>query len=48
MRQLIFVVETDNVAKSDDRYIKRLIVERYELKSNEYKLQFVHMAGNSK
>lgn len=48
MKQLIFVVETDNVAKSDDRYIKRLIIERYELKSNEYKLQFVHMAGKDK
>ena len=38
MRQLIFVVETDNVAKSDDRYIKRLIVERQIYNKNNFNI----------
>jgi len=48
MKQLIFVVETNSSNKSDDRYISRLIKERYDLSSKDIKIQFVHMAGKSK
>ncbi len=47
MKQLVFVVETNDKNQSDDRYIKRLITERYDLSSNEIKIQFVHMGGKS-
>ena len=43
MKQLIFVVETNKKILSDDRYINRLIKDRYDLSSNEIKIQFVHM-----
>ena len=45
MFQIIFVVETNNNTKSDDRYIDRLIKLRYDFSNNEYKLQYVHMNG---
>ena len=48
MKQIIFVVETNNSNKSDDRYIKRLYSERYESNSNEVKYQFCHMGGKGK
>ena len=48
MKQLIFVVETDSSTQSDDRYIKKLLIQRYDFSSNEIKIQFVHMAGKSK
>lgn len=48
MIQLIFVVETDNKTKSDDRYISKLINNRYDLSTNNYKIQFVHMGGKDK
>ena len=47
MKQLIFVVETNKNAQTDDRYITRLIQDRYDLSSNEYMYNFVHMSGKS-
>ena len=47
MKQLIFVVETSSNNQSDDRYLKKLINSRYDLSSNEIKLQFIHMDGKS-
>lgn len=47
MKQLIFVVETNHKNQSDDRYIKRLITKRYDLSSNEIKMQFAHMCGKT-
>ena len=48
MKQLIFVVETNKDTKSDDRYINKLIKERYDFSSNEIKPTFVHMDGKGK
>ena len=47
MRQLIFVVETNDSSLTDDRYIKKLINYRYDLNNNEFKLQFIHMNGKN-
>ena len=47
MKQLIFIVETDSINQSDDRYIKKLINSRYDFGSNEIKVQFVHMGGKN-
>ena len=46
--QLIFVVETNDKTKSDDVYISELIKSRYDLSSNEYVYNFVHMNGKTK
>ncbi len=48
MKQLIFVVETNKDTMSDNRYINKLIKERYDFSSNEIKLRFVHMEGKGK
>ena len=48
MKQLIFVVESDAKNKSDNRYINKLILERYDLTSNDIKIQFVNMGGKYK
>lgn len=45
MKQIIFVVETNASNQSDDRYIKKLIINRYNLINNDVKLQFIHMNG---
>lgn len=38
MKQIIFVVETNASNQSDDRYIKKLIINRYNLINNDVKL----------
>ena len=48
MRQLIFVVETDSSTQSDDRYLRKLMISRYDFSSNEIKSQFIHMGGKNK
>ena len=48
MKQLIFVVESDAKNKSDNRYIRKLILERYDLTNNDVKIQFVNMGGKYK
>lgn len=48
MKQLIFVVESDAKNKSDNRYIRKLILERYDLTSNDIKIQFVNMGRKYK
>ena len=45
MKQLIFVVETNKTALSDDRYIKKLVYNRYVVNDNDFMMQFVHMNG---
>lgn len=47
IKQLIFVVETTAENKSDDRYISRLIKERYKI-NDDIKIQYVHMGGKGK
>lgn len=43
--QIIFVVETNNISKTDDMYISKLIKDNYDLSSNDITYKFVHM-GN--
>ena len=43
MKQLIFAVESDSRAKTDDRYIYKLVLYRYNLSDKDAKIQFVHM-----
>ena len=43
MKQLIFAVESDSRAKTDDRYIYKLVLYRYNLSDKDTKIQFVHM-----
>lgn len=48
MKQLIFVVESDHKAQTDNQYIKKLIYERYDLTNNDVKIQFVNMGSKTK
>lgn len=48
MNQIIFVVESNDNVKSDDRYIKRIIECNYDISDNLTKINFVHMDGKSK
>lgn len=48
MKQLIFVVETNSTNQSDNRYISKLIVERYDLSNNDIKISFINMGGKGK
>lgn len=49
MKQLIFVVETNKVVKTDEIYIKSILNSYYDLKkNNNVKVQFVYMNGKTK
>lgn len=48
MKQLIFAVESDSRAKTDDRYIYKLVLYRYDLSDKDTKIQFVHMGEKNK
>ena len=48
MKQLIFAVESDSRAKTDDRYIYKLVLYQYDLSDKDTKIQFVHMGGKNK
>ena len=48
MKQLIFAVESDSRAKTDDRYIYKLVLYRYNLSDKDTKIQFVHMGEKNK
>ncbi len=41
--QIIFVVETNKITKSDDRYVSKLISQLYDLSKNDVQFQYVHM-----
>lgn len=46
MNQIILVVESNEKAKTDDRYLARIIKEQYDIVgSNDIKIQYVHMGG---
>lgn len=48
VKQVIFVVETNEVAKTDTRYIIKLWDQLYGANNNDLKRQFVYMDGKSK
>lgn len=48
VKQVIFVVETNEVAKTDTRYIIKLWDQLYGANNNDIKRQFVYMDGKSK
>lgn len=47
MKQVIFVVESGNNA-IDDRYISKLLENRYNISDNDTKIKFIHMCGKAK
>lgn len=47
MKQVIFVVESDNNA-IDDRYISKLLENRYNISDNDTKIKFIHMCGKAR
>lgn len=48
VKQVIFVVETNEVAKTDTRYIIKLWNQLYGENNNDLKRQFVYMDGKGK
>jgi len=48
VKQVIFVLETNDSARTDTRYIIKLWDQLYGINNNEIKRQFVHMDGKTK
>lgn len=48
VKQVIFVVETNESAKTDTRYIIKLWDQLYGINNNDLKRQFVYMDGKTK
>ncbi len=48
IKQLIFVVETDENTQSDNTYIRMLINQVYDMSDNSIKTQYVFMNGKGK
>lgn len=46
--QVIFVVETNKIKKTDDRYLIKLVEAVYEASRNDIKFRYAHMGGKTK